>query len=522
MYFGCIADDFTGAGDAASFLQKGGMRVLLVNGIPGKQGKDGFGDGADGVRGKDGLPEGAERDRFVESVETDEPWDNLLENIDAVVIALKSRALEAREAADQTEAAARWLVEEGAEQIYVKYCSTFDSTEKGNIGPVCDRLVQWTGQRFTLLCPSLPANRRTVKDGILYVDGVPLAESPMRFHPVNPMKQSRIKDLMEMQSQYPCHEMGNSFAGYMEAGQKRVGEENSDHYYLIPDYETEKDGQAIAREFGTLRLLTGGSGLCEALAEYHTGRKGALNREHTGKNGTVGISPERLPKCREEESGGKKKKLLILAGSCSKATRRQIEAWQQAGKRCVRIDPEELLEDFSVLDQAKRKIREMEGELLVYSVRLSGDEAGKCGDKEAADGARVSRETAGGVGADGGAADGARMDREPTDGVRATRCEPEGKTPDSQWEKSSVLDRAFSQLALYGTCCGCERLIVAGGETSGAVTRALGYRAFYVGASIAPGVPVLTPTENPGMRLVLKSGNFGGELFFQEAKEAIS
>lgn len=517
MYFGCIADDFTGAGDAASFLQKGGMRVLLVNGIPGTQGED-------------GLLNGAERDRFVETVETDEPWDNLLEDVDAVVIALKSRALEAREAADQTEAAARWLVEAGAEQIYIKYCSTFDSTEKGNIGPVCDRLVQWTGQRFTLLCPSLPANRRTVKDGILYVDGVPLAESPMRFHPVNPMKQSRIKDLMEMQSQYPCYEMGNSFAGYMEAGQKRVGKENPDHYYLIPDYETERDGQAIAREFGTLRLLTGGSGLCEALAEYHIGRKGALNREQTGKNGTLGASSEELRECLEKEAGGRKK-LLILAGSCSKATRKQIEAWQQAGKRCVRIDPEELLEDFSALDQAKRQIREMEGELLVYSVRLSGDEAGKCGDKGAADGARVSREPAGGVGADRGAidearvsretADGARMDGEPADGVRADGSGPEGKTSDSQWEKSSVLDRAFSGLALYGTCCGCERLIVAGGETSGAVTRALGYRAFYVGASIAPGVPVLTPKEDPGMRLVLKSGNFGGELFFQEAKEAI-
>lgn len=514
MYFGCIADDFTGAGDAASFLQKGGMRVLLVNGIPGTQGEDGLPDGADGAKKrdgfrdetdddqrKDGLPDGTRRDRFVDSVKTDEPWDNLLEDVDAVVIALKSRALEAWEAADQTEAAARWLVEAGAEQIYIKYCSTFDSTEKGNIGPVCDRLVQWTGQRFTLLCPSLPANRRTVKDGILYVDGVPLAESPMRFHPVNPMKQSRIKDLMEMQSQYPCYEMGNSFAGYMEAGQKRVEEENPDHYYLIPDYETEKDGQAIAREFGTLRLLTGGSGLCEALAEYHTGRKGALNREQTGKNGTLGASSEGLRECLEEEAGGRKK-LLILAGSCSKATRRQIEAWQQAGKCCVRIDPEVLLEDFSVLDQAKRQIREMEGELLVYSVRLSEDEAGKCGDKEAADGARASREPAGGAGADG--------------------SEPAGKTPDSQWEKSSVLDRAFSQLALYGTCCGCERLIVAGGETSGAVTRALGYRAFYVGASIAPGVPVLTPKEDPGMRLVLKSGNFGGELFFQEAKEAIS
>ncbi len=442
MYFGCIADDFTGASDAASFLQKGGMRVMLVNGVPRNPGKGGLAEGVDGV-----------------------------------VIALKSRALPPGEAVDQTLLAARWLREAGAEQMYVKYCSTFDSTEKGNIGPVCDRLLEWTGQRFTLLCPSLPANGRTVKKGILYVDGTPLAESPMSRHPVNPMKKSRIRDLMESQSRYPCYETGAGCAGAAEG-------ELPEHYYLVPDYETRKDGQTIAGKFGDLGLLTGGSGLCEALAEYHVEKRGG--RERQGDSNRERQENQEVSRGRQENQGGSRgwpedgtatgreqKKLLILAGSCSAATRRQIEAWKQAGGSCLRIDPRQLLEDFSVLEQAKRRIREMEGELLVYSAPAAGGEAGE--ESRAA----------------------------------------------GQGELSAVLDRAFSGLALYGRSCGCKRLVVAGGETSGAVTRALGYQAFYVRDSIAPGVPVLVPAEDRSMALVLKSGNFGGERFFEDAKEAI-
>ncbi len=442
MYFGCIADDFTGASDAASFLQKGGMRVVLVNGVPRNPGKGGLAEGVDGV-----------------------------------VIALKSRALPPGEAVDQTLLAARWLREAGAEQMYVKYCSTFDSTEKGNIGPVCDRLLEWTGQRFTLLCPSLPANGRTVKKGILYVDGTPLAESPMSRHPVNPMKKSRIRDLMESQSRYPCYETGAGCAGAAEG-------ELPEHYYLVPDYETRKDGQTIAGKFGDLGLLTGGSGLCEALAEYHVEKRGG--RERQGDSNRERQENQEVSRGRQENQGDSRgwpedgtatgreqKKLLILAGSCSAATRRQIEAWKQAGGSCLRIDPRQLLEDFSVLEQAKRRIREMEGELLVYSAPAAGGEAGE--ESRAA----------------------------------------------GQGELSAVLDRAFSGLALYGRSCGCKRLVVAGGETSGAVTRALGYQAFYVRDSIAPGVPVLVPAEDRSMALVLKSGNFGGERFFEDAKEAI-
>ncbi len=480
MYFGCIADDFTGASDAASFLQKGGMRVVLVNGVPRNPGKGGLAEGVDGV-----------------------------------VIALKSRALPPGEAVDQTLLAARWLREAGAEQMYVKYCSTFDSTEKGNIGPVCDRLLEWTGQRFTLLCPSLPANGRTVKKGILYVDGTPLAESPMSRHPVNPMKKSRIRDLMESQSRYPCYETGAGCAGAAEG-------ELPEHYYLVPDYETRKDGQTIAGKFGDLGLLTGGSGLCEALAEYHVEKRGG--RERQGKQGDSNRERQEnqeVSRGRQENQGGSRgwpedgtatgreqKKLLILAGSCSAATRRQIEAWKQAGGSCLRIDPRQLLEDFSVLEQAKRRIREMEGELLVYSAPAAGGEAGEESRENRAENQAEKRP--------------AGQAENWTAGQAEKRTAGQGESQAAgQEELSAVLDRAFSGLALYGRSCGCKRLVVAGGETSGAVTRALGYQAFYVRDSIAPGVPVLVPAEDRSMALVLKSGNFGGERFFEDAKEAI-
>ena len=156
---GCIADDFTGGSDAASFLKKGGLSTLLING--------------DSYRGY-------------------RPG----EDIRAVVVALKTRSIEPEAAADQSEAAAKWLLEQGAEKIYFKYCSTFDSTPRGNIGPVTDRLMELLDEPYTLLCPSLPVNGRKVKGGVLYVNGVPLGESSMRFHPVNPMSESRIDKLM--------------------------------------------------------------------------------------------------------------------------------------------------------------------------------------------------------------------------------------------------------------------------------------------------------------------------------------
>ena len=156
LLIGCIADDFTGGSDAASFLRKVGLRALLLDGAT-----------ADAMAVEDLRPE-------------------------AVVVALKSRSVPAEQAVAQSLEAAAWLLRHGARQLYFKYCSTFDSTPAGNIGPVTDALLELTGSRYTVLCPSLPINGRTVRDGILYVNGVPLAESSMRHHPLNPMTKSAL------------------------------------------------------------------------------------------------------------------------------------------------------------------------------------------------------------------------------------------------------------------------------------------------------------------------------------------
>ena len=224
MILGCVADDFTGASDAASFLQAGGANVILSNGIPEREDED------------------------------------ILE-AQAVVIALKTRTCPPGEAVDRSMAAFSWLKAHGARMLYFKYCSTFDSTENGNIGPVLDAALERWDIPYTLLCPALLENGRSVKDGKLYVNGVLLEDSPMKDHPLNPMRDSRLKYLMERQSRYPCFNLGE---GELERGFRPY--EKPGHYYLIPDYYEEKHGRMIAKQYGNLPLLSGGSGLLRMIA----------------------------------------------------------------------------------------------------------------------------------------------------------------------------------------------------------------------------------------------------------------
>src|SRR5659263_103676 len=170
LIFGCIADDFTGASDAASFLVKGGLNTVLCNGIP----------------------------------DSDfDPGDN----VQAVVIALKSRTVEVEEAVSDSLNALKWLKDHGTQQVYFKYCSTFDSTPRGNIGPVTDALMEAVQTKCTILCPALPVNKRTIVDGCLLVDGVPLQESSMSKHPLTPMWDCRIANLMKQQGQFETLEI---------------------------------------------------------------------------------------------------------------------------------------------------------------------------------------------------------------------------------------------------------------------------------------------------------------------------
>lgn len=407
---GCIADDFTGAGDAASFLVRGGMSVQLYNGVPESQ--------------------------------QEEPNSD----VQALVVALKSRTAAADRAVADSLAAAEFMRRQGVQQIYFKYCSTFDSTPQGNIGPVADALMEFTDAPYTLLLPSLPVNGRKVLHGILTVNGVPLHESHMRNHPLTPMRESSLSRLMEPQSRYHCRVMSRD-----EMAQFHVPQREEDPFYIIPDYETDADGREIAAKFWKLPLLTGGSGILEHLARMWT--------QSTSGAGKVPDS-------------GTEGRALLLAGSCSKATLDQIAWYQKAGKPCYRLSPQEMMAGHQSVMDAWNYIQSHttdEDTVLVYSSDTPEgvQEAQKLGAERVA----------------------------------------------------AMLESATAELARRAVREGYTRIISAGGETSGAVTKGLDYSSYLMGESVAPGVPVMVPAEKPEIRLVLKSGNFGQEDFFCRALE---
>lgn len=406
LVMGCIADDFTGASDAASFLQKSGLKTILYNGIP---------------------------------------QMDCLEDFDAVVIALKTRTSPVAEAVQESLNALDWLRQAGAKQLYIKYCSTFDSTQKGNIGPIVDAAMEKYDIPYTLLCPSLPVNGRTVKNGRLYVNGVPLHETHMKNHPLTPMWDDRIEELMKSQGKYACMTLSlEELSKGREYIIKRVEAFGQDkiHFYIIPDYYEEEHKEIIYEIFCDLPLLTGGSGI---LSSSQLG-------EETG---------QKVRKCRTSRG-----KTILFAGSCSKITLEQIEEFRRRDYPLIKIDPMALLyNEISVED-----IWNMIGgqhRVLVYS------------------------------------ADTAENVRE---------IQKFGKE-----KVANLIENTISDLARKSVDNGYTQIIVAGGETSGAVTRSLGYNSYIIGESVAPGVPMMIPVNDENIRLVLKSGNFGAPDFFEQA-----
>ncbi len=403
LTIGCIADDFTGAGDAASFLTAGGLNTLLLI-----------------------WPC---RDAFIPAT------------CQAVVVALKSRSEPAAYAVAESLAAVRWLKAQGAQRLYFKYCSTFDSTPQGNIGPVADALLEELALPYTLLCPSLLSNGRSVRGGVLTVNGVPLAESHMSRHPLNPMWASSLPVLMEPQSLYPCFVLSaeeTADEAALRAKLQRLQAAHP-HFYLVPDYFTPEQGRWIARFFADLPLLTGGSELLEHLARQFRGAGASAPPPAPHPTSTYGR--------------------VMLAGSCSDVSRAQIDRWCTSGGLSAAIEPEMLFEQApqAVAQLAEQYRRHPEQDILFYSSPRRADRPGQ---------------------------------------ARAIE------------EFIALLAKSIVESSPV------DRLIVAGGETSGAVIRALGFNGFMIGPSIAPGVPILYPTGTNSLRIVLKSGNFGQPDFF--------
>lgn len=399
VILGCIADDFTGASDAASFLQKAGLKVILINEIP---------------------------------------INNIyINSYDAIVIALKTRTMSVKKAIEQSIDAIKWLKSTGATHFYSKYCSTFDSTKDGNIGPIADAIMEYLDVKYTLLCPALPVNGRKVREGLLYVNDVLLSDSPMKNHPLTPMNDSSIKKLIEGQSKYRAYSIGRNFEDN-QCHDKEL------HYYLIPDYENDEDGKNIINKYGELKFLTGGSGLLEFWGK-------SLFAETLKDNNTSGI---------------------ILAGSCSKATLEQINWYIEKGNPSYKVNPLKLLKENHIKEDIIKFIElNKKNYVLVYS----SDTADK-----------------------------------------VKEIQKDGKE-----KVAELIEELLSDIAVEMVNKGYKNIIVAGGETSGAVTKKLGHIFFEIGKSVAPGVPVMKPLDNKEIRLILKSGNFGQQDFFERAIEKI-
>ncbi len=420
MLLGVIADDFTGASDIANTLAKGwggegGLRTVQFLGLPA----------------------------------TAAPGD-----CEAGVVALKSRSIPAAEAVAQSLAALDWLQAQGCRQIVFKYCSTFDSTPEGNIGPVGEALAERLGVKGVVATPAFPATGRTVYRGHLFVHDAPLNESGLENHPLNPMTDANLVRWLRRQTKtpvglvnFPLVQKGEAAVAAALAAAGARGET-----LVIVDAVRDEDLVLIGRAGADAPLLTGGSGIAIGLPGNFI-RKGLAKGE--------GVS-------RRKVSGPE----AILSGSCSAATRGQIARHRQ-DHPVMEIDVPAVMEG-----------RQGPAEIAAFIAERAGQAPLVC---SSADPARVGELQA-------------RYGREAI---------------------AHRLDALFAEIAARVVKQGVRRLVVAGGETSGAVVSALGLAAVEIGPEIDPGVPVLV-TPDGSLALALKSGNFGAEDFFAKALAAMA
>ena len=408
MHFGAIADDVTGATDLASLISRAGRQVVLSFGLPRKP-----------------LPQA-----------------------DAVVLATKSRMLPPGQASAIAEQCAGYLSGLGAAQLYFKYCSTFDSTEDGNIGPVIETLL--APGDLTIACPSYPAFGRTVYQGHLFVGDRLVSESAMRHHPLTPMTDSDLVRFLGRQCRLPVGllplrevDAGPQAAALAMARQGAAGKR-----VLVADAVLDRHIDILAEACGAMKLVTGGAPLGGALAARQPGRGAGTPVAAPDPDGPV----------------------ALLSGSCSAATLAQVDAAKAVMPSRV-LDPLRLMEQgadeiAAILDWATGKGRK--GGFLVYSTA-----------DPAAVGAiqsRLGRDAAG-----------------------------------------HMLEEAFGALAAGLARAGLRKFVVAGGETSGAVIRALDIHTLTFGEELDPGVPWTYSLDPEGFTFALKSGNFGRPDFFLRA-----
>lgn len=418
LLLGCVADDFTGATDLANTLVKAGMRTIQLLGVP--------------------RP------------------DLEVPDCDAIIVALKSRSNPAAEAIGMSLAALDWLRVKGAKQFYFKYCSTFDSTDKGNIGPVAEAMLDALGERFTVFNPAFPTNKRTVYQGYLFVADVLLSESGMRHHPLTPMTDPSLVRVLQRQSR---HKVGLVSYATVVKGADAVREafgqlEKQGARHAILDSITDDHLLTLGEACAGMKLVTGGSGMAMGLPANFI-RQGLLKAGQSYK----------LPKV----SGPS----IVLSGSCSVATQGQVAEMKKTHD-AFQIDPLSIARGRDVASEALDWARPRIGAkpILIYST-AAPEHVGAVQEQ-------LGREHAG-----------------------------------------AMVEEALGKVARGLVAAGARRLVVAGGETSGAVVSALGVQGLYIGKEIDPGVPWTYSIGQPTLALALKSGNFGTPDFFTKAFERL-
>ena len=419
---GCIADDFTGATDLANNLVRSGMRAIQTIGVPAG------------------------------------PLDG---EADAVIVALKSRTLAPADAVLQSLSALRWLRGQGVQQVYFKYCSTFDSTPQGNIGPVTDALLDalhGPGQGFTIACPAFPENQRTVFMGHLFVGDQLLSDSGMRHHPLTPMTDANLVRVLQPQTR---RKVGLVSHDVVARGSGAIAErfaalQAEGVGIAVLDAVSNDDLLRIGPALAGMPLVTAGSGIAIGLAQNWPSRSALAPAAKT----------DALPPA----SGWR----AIVSGSCSLATNAQVLHFKRAGLPGFAIDPLMIAAGEDVADKALHWAAPLlgGGPVLIYATA------------------------------------------EPMV-VQAVQSQL------GAGRAGNLVEQALSQIASGLLARGVRQLIVTGGETAGAVVQALGVRQLTVGPQIDPGVPWMAAHAPAGagqtLHIALKSGNFGGPDFFAKA-----
>ena len=415
VLLGAIADDLTGATDLANTLTRKGMRTVQLIGVP-----------------EPGLA---------------------VPDVDAVVVALKSRTVPAADAVAWSRASLAWLRAAGVRQTLFKYCSTFDSTDAGNIGPVADALLDDLGSDFTIACPAFPENGRTIYQGHLFVGRQLLSESSMRSHPLTPMTDS---DLVAVLGRQTRRKVGLIPQSVVREGARAVWKQinrlrEAGHTYAIADAIEDRHLEDIGEAMAGFPLVTGGSGI--ALGLPHN-----LERLHRFVPSTEAGALPRL----EGQSA-------VVSGSCSTATLAQVEHMRRE-RPVFDVDPLAVARGTDVVGMAVAWARRhlVEGPVLVTASA-------------------------------------------PPDQVKRVQGEL------GRERAGELVEQTLAAIADGLVHAGVRKLVIAGGETAGAVVQRLGVHALRIGPQIDPGVPWTSSLGEPRLALALKSGNFGSADFFLKA-----